>query len=109
MCNNFPSRLDEQRIEYVYNGLNVVLKLLARHLDTEQKSIDTLSEAYKKADAGSIIGMAAMALKNKAINQQQYEKIFDIAMGINTVETTATVEEPTISVFAELEKLLIGK
>lgn len=86
MCGS-SSPLDEQRLIYVYQGLNVVLKLLSQHLD--QNSTDTLAEAYRNADSGKIVAMAAMALKNGKITRQQYDKIFDAAMGVDTVQTQA--------------------
>lgn len=84
---NENSSLDEQRLMYIYQGLNVVLKLLNQHLD--QNGVDTLAQAYRTADSGKIVAMAAMALKNGNITRQQYDKIFDVAMGIDTVQTQA--------------------
>ena len=99
MCNsnhNLTNQLDEQRMLYVYQGLNVVMKLLSQHLDRQTNQDGyyepSLAEAYQKADAGSIIGMAAMAMKNGKITQQQYDEIFEIAMDIKTVHTTAKSE-----------------
>ena len=56
-------QLDEQRMLYMYQGLNAVMALLNQYLNTPQP-VDTLAQAYKEADEGRIIAMAAMALKN---------------------------------------------
>lgn len=104
MCNiNQNSQLDEQRLLYMYQGLNIVFKLLSQHLDATHQPIDTLAEAYKKADAGSIVGMAAMALKNGNITQSQYQTIFDTAMDMKTVDAQAW------TVPNEVYRLLGGK
>lgn len=93
MCNSsFNSALDEQRMLYMYQGFNIVFKLLSQYLDANEQAEPTLAEAHKNADAGSVIGMAFMALKNGNITQAQYDQIFDIAMGMKTVQTTATTE-----------------
>lgn len=112
MCNNnYNTRLDEQRMMYVYQGLNVVMKLLSRHLD-EQITANTpanpsLSHAFANADSGSIIAMAFSALKNGNITRKQYDDIFDIAMQMNTVKTKAeSVKDPQPSISAMLNRLL---
>jgi len=84
---NITRQLDEQRMLYMYQGLNAVMALLNQYL--QPQPVDTLAQAYKEADEGRIIAMAAMALKNGKITQAQYEEIFDIAMGIKTVKTNA--------------------
>lgn len=90
MCdNNISRQLDEQRMLYVYQGLNVVMKLLSQHLDT---ATHQPTSPYDNADSGKVIGMAWQAYKNGKITHQQYEEIFDIATGIKTVQTTATSE-----------------
>jgi len=105
--NNINHQLDEQRLLYMYQGFNAILKLLNQHLDTNnQPSEPTLSDAYKKADPGQIIAMAAMALKNGKITHEQYEKIFDAAMGIDTVETTAWSEPSWNEEYLEANRFL---
>lgn len=107
MCNNnFNPQLDEQRMIYLYQGFNVIMKLLSQHLDEVNQPVDTLKQAYQNADAGSIIGMAAMALRNGNITQSQYDEIFDAAMGMKTVSTTATTEPSWNQMYTEANKFL---
>ena len=90
MCNqpdNITRQLDEQRMLYMYQGLNAVMALLNQYLNPQP--VDTLTQAYEKADEGQIIAMAFMAFKNGNITQAQYEEIFDIVTGTKTVKTSA--------------------
>ncbi len=94
------SQLDEQRLLYIYQGLNAVLKLLNHHLD--QNSGYVPQTPFDGADTGKIIGMAWQAHKNGKITEQQYQEIFDIATGIKTVDVPAQSQQAHTEPFGYL-------
>ena len=91
MCNNnsLNNQIDQERLLYTYQGMNAIFKMLNKYLD--QSGSKPISP-YDNADSGKVIAMAFQAYKNGKITMKQYEEIFDIATGMQTVETTATSE-----------------
>lgn len=70
-----PSSLDEQRMMYMYQGLNCVLKLLNQHLDTPvnpQSSTDVLGAATTAYQQGKITKSQLMAVID-ALDEQTYQ------------------------------------
>ena len=105
MCNQ--NSLDEQRMLYVYQGLNVVMKLLSQYMDmqsmTNQTPIDnSFTQKLANADVSEVVAFAYQAMKNGKLTRSQYEEIFDIAMGSKTVQTTATSEPVVHPMIARL-------
>jgi len=98
MCDLNQNRaLDEQRMIYVYQGLNVAMRLLSQYLDSvngiNQPPVDnSLTQTLKGADIKEVLAFSYQAMKNGKLTRQQYEEIFDIAMGTDTVKTTAKAE-----------------
>ena len=74
MCNINP-QLDEQRMMYVYQGLNCVLKLLNQHLDqpvAPHTSSDVLASATAAYQQGIITKTQFMAVIN-ALDETVYQ------------------------------------
>ncbi len=75
MCNINP-QLDEQRMMYMYQGLNCVLKMLNQHLDDRpvapHTSSDVLASATSAYQQGKITKAQFMAVIN-ALDEAAYQ------------------------------------
>ena len=84
MCNpEFSRQLDEQRMTYVYQGLNCVLKLLNQHLDQPLASGDPTSP--------DVLASATAAYQQGKITKSQFMAVID-ALDEATYQTRAYAE-----------------
>lgn len=82
MCNNFNPQLDEQRMMYVYQGFNAVLKLLNQHLD---------QPVAPQAPSSDVLASATAAYQQGKITKSQFMAVID-ALDEATYRTRAYAE-----------------
>jgi len=81
---NHNHALDEQRMLYVYQGLNVAMKLLNQHLDAQPAP----------SQSTDVLGEATRAYQQGKITKAQYLAVINALDENTTVQTTARVERP---------------